>query len=346
MPIGFLPSNILSNWVLSPFDDAVVSQLNPLYYGRYVDDIIIVDKIEENSDFAQWAKYSEDPQKTFSEDKVMQCFFCRDSKEPMLIRMNALSETSNCKNAVNSEEQAKIYRLNPDLLVKTQMSGRPEIEVQDEKVKVFYFHSGASAALLDKFRRQIAENASEFRFFPMMNDLLEYEDFSEILELKRTESIHRLSEVEGFVINKFLLSKFLGKYRKIATLVKTDDQDKLQDEILKLFDKRALVEYHSLWERLLEITMLGNRSECYETLVDNILEAIEALVIPQRGQNNKAFDPKAGLKRELYAAISRTAALRAGKKINKLLDRIGEKLTHLKGCKSDYDLNLKSGSNF
>ena len=51
LPIGFLPSNILSNWVLTSFDNAVIEQWNPVYYGRYVDDIIIVDKVEKNSLF-------------------------------------------------------------------------------------------------------------------------------------------------------------------------------------------------------------------------------------------------------------------------------------------------------
>lgn len=50
LPIGFLPSNIMSNWILTPFDNAINDKINPIYYGRYVDDIIIVDKIEKNSE--------------------------------------------------------------------------------------------------------------------------------------------------------------------------------------------------------------------------------------------------------------------------------------------------------
>ena len=338
LPIGFLPSNIFSNWVLSPFDDTIVNQLNPLYYGRYVDDIIIVDK-SKNSDFAQWAKYPKDPQKILSREKVMQYYFCRDSEEPILIKMDALRETSNCKNTINPKERDRTYRLNPNLLEKTQMGGTPVIELQNKKVKMFYFHSGASATLLDKFRRHIAENASEFRFLPMMKDLLAYDDISEILELKRTGSIHKLSGIEGFEINKYLLSKFLGKYRKMVTLVKVGAENRLQEEILKLFDKRTLVEHHSLWERLLEITMLGDSLENYEKLVNNILAAIEALVIPQQELNNEVFDPKAGLKRELCAAINRTAALRLGKKAYKLYEKIGNKLLHLKGYNPGHNLN-------
>lgn len=47
LPIGFLPSNILSNWRLNQFDRQIIDRWNPVYYGRYVDDIIIVDKVEK-----------------------------------------------------------------------------------------------------------------------------------------------------------------------------------------------------------------------------------------------------------------------------------------------------------
>lgn len=42
LPIGFLPSNVIANWSLKNFDEAILNGWNPLYYGRYVDDILIV----------------------------------------------------------------------------------------------------------------------------------------------------------------------------------------------------------------------------------------------------------------------------------------------------------------
>ncbi|CUP79502.1 hypothetical protein BH721_02075 [Clostridium baratii] len=42
LPIGFIPSSILSNWYLKDFDKSIVEEINPIYYGRYVDDIILV----------------------------------------------------------------------------------------------------------------------------------------------------------------------------------------------------------------------------------------------------------------------------------------------------------------
>jgi len=44
LPIGFASSSIISNWYLSDFDNAIADKVRPIYYGRYVDDIIIVFK--------------------------------------------------------------------------------------------------------------------------------------------------------------------------------------------------------------------------------------------------------------------------------------------------------------
>lgn len=52
IPIGFFPSSIIANYVLNKFDRIIQSELSPNFYGRYVDDIIIVKEIKdyENKD--------------------------------------------------------------------------------------------------------------------------------------------------------------------------------------------------------------------------------------------------------------------------------------------------------
>ena len=50
LPVGFLPSLIISNWNLQGFDQAIVENVRPEYYGRYVDDIIIVFGSHEKSE--------------------------------------------------------------------------------------------------------------------------------------------------------------------------------------------------------------------------------------------------------------------------------------------------------
>ncbi|PKH59831.1 hypothetical protein CXF94_19460 [Halomonas sp. Choline-3u-9] len=44
LPIGFMSSAIIANWYLSDFDTCIGDNVRPVYYGRYVDDIIMVFK--------------------------------------------------------------------------------------------------------------------------------------------------------------------------------------------------------------------------------------------------------------------------------------------------------------
>jgi hypothetical protein len=42
LPVGLLSSGVIANWYLREFDKAVQDKVAPLYYGRYVDDVIMV----------------------------------------------------------------------------------------------------------------------------------------------------------------------------------------------------------------------------------------------------------------------------------------------------------------
>lgn len=42
LPIGLPSSHILANWALSKLDEMIINKVSPSYYGRYVDDLLIV----------------------------------------------------------------------------------------------------------------------------------------------------------------------------------------------------------------------------------------------------------------------------------------------------------------
>src|SRR5699024_7822781 len=60
LPVGLSCSAFLGNVVLDSFDKAIVQEIKPAYYGRYVDDIAII--LEWHEEFAgpldvwQWIK--------------------------------------------------------------------------------------------------------------------------------------------------------------------------------------------------------------------------------------------------------------------------------------------------
>lgn len=106
LPIGFLPSNILSNWVLTSFDNAVIKQWNPVYYGRYVDDIIIVDKVEKNSPLYKRARNKDETQQLTSDDVIE--LFLQKCERPVL----QIYEKETCK---KEKDDDITYEINTEL---------------------------------------------------------------------------------------------------------------------------------------------------------------------------------------------------------------------------------------
>jgi len=49
LPIGLISSGVIANWYLDPLDKAIQKELSPDYFGRYVDDILIVLPLKNGS---------------------------------------------------------------------------------------------------------------------------------------------------------------------------------------------------------------------------------------------------------------------------------------------------------
>ena len=163
-------------------------------------------------------------------------------------------------------ESHELYKVNP---LYNQFSNS-NILVQNDKVKIFYFNSAESDALLSCFREHLNRNKSEFRFLPEDESVFQKDDYTEIYALSETEGPNKLRGVDGIEIDKFMLSKYLGKYVRISGLVKDDAEKKFEKDIEKIFTYRAIIENYILWEKVLEIFIINGRYNAYEKFVKKI----------------------------------------------------------------------------
>lgn len=312
LPIGFLPSNILSNWVLTPFDEAICHRINPVYYGRYVDDIIIVDKVEKNSELYKKAQGKKENNSKLTTHDVIAHYFC-----------SCLSETGSdcsCKNAL-FEFESQPYRINTSVLDKNSTDNvHSDIQIQNDKVKVFYFRGGATRALLDCFRTQIGQNASEFRALPDLDRVFYKNDFSEIFKLQNNETPHKLRGVSAVDLDRFALSKFLGKYRKTSSMIRDNKEHAFEQDLLTILDKKVLIENYTLWERILEIAIVNSHLDYYEKLAINMLNAIHDYQVPDNISSLRYACTS--LLYTWIAAVCRTSALCWGQKMKTMLKRM------------------------
>ena len=329
LPIGFLPSNVLANWCLSRFDQAITDGWNPVYYGRYVDDILIVDKIEHNSDF-----YRKIVKQELTKDEILQFFTEKCSRwngfsPDCGSEEYALLQKTDSADAPESKKESKIkrYRVNSRYYI-TQDSGT-KITLQNEKVSIFYFQSGETDALITCFREAINKNKSEFRFMPEDEMVFQKDDYSEIYTLNNTETPNKLRGVKGVSIDKFNLSKYLGKYLRISGLVNDKLERKFEKSIDKIFNERIAVENYTTWEKAIEIMVINEQFDALKAFISKLVNAISNVIT----KDNKVTLVKYSLLDVLNSALARSFALNWHKEatdcINDICEMVSDKFPDL-----------------
>lgn len=127
LPIGLCSSLVLANWYLLAFDSAVLTSVRPAYYGRYVDDILLVVPLARDP-----AKDSKDPVAEFIEE--------------LLVSTGVLSDASN--DSYEIQVRAGLF-------------------LQQSKCILQYFDARHSIAGLEKFQKKLEENGSDFLLLPV-----------------------------------------------------------------------------------------------------------------------------------------------------------------------------------
>lgn len=136
LPVGLPASAIVANIALVELDRCIEQQVAPIYYGRYVDDILLV--MENGANFA-------------STDKLWEWLFARSGKPEKLGWVDA---------------GKKQICFKPDYL--NQEEDKSRIHFSNSKNKVFILADEPGKALVDAIAHQIHERASEWRAMPRL----------------------------------------------------------------------------------------------------------------------------------------------------------------------------------
>ena len=216
LPIGFPPSQIISNWCLDKFDRAMNDQINPLFYGRYVDDVIIVEKVERNSELREkWERGLLGAEDVFSHIFLSQpeTLFSVGDKPGDGEGVDVCELTPD----EDASGRSRLTEGGNGLLVNREYvnAQNSRIEVQSAKVKVFYFDKDAPYALIQQFREEIARNSSAFKLMPNVKSLSLKDSYSLIYDMQRGDSPNKFREVEGIDIPSNFRSSS-GKSRELG----------------------------------------------------------------------------------------------------------------------------------
>lgn len=298
LPIGFLPSNVIANWYLKNFDRAIVEGWNPIYYGRYVDDMIIVDKIEHNSTIYQNIKEND-----MDVDSIMKFFLLKCSKWQ-----------NSCGNHCPKEMENMLLKQEKDCYKVNNKYGpidgdKSEIFIQNKKLKIFYFRHGETDALITCFKERIARNKSEFRHMPEDEAVFRKDDYSEIYNLKSGSSPNKFREIEGLSVDRYELSKFIGKHLRIGGMIEDIIESKFERDIHKIFDKQVIIENYILWEKIIQVFVINERFSTALKFIQNIISAIDAISYDDEDETCDSDKIKRSLLLYLHSSICRPFAL-------------------------------------
>lgn len=343
LPIGFLPSNIIANHYLDKFDREIVSTWNPLYYGRYVDDIIIVDKIEKKSKLREMIANEAE----INHKKIIEYFLtnCYNNPEVECEKKNGILS---CKG------DGKTYTVNKKVFCDEKV----EIDIQDGKVKLFYFNRLNSDALISIFMNHIQQNKSEFRLLPDEESYLKYKDYTEIYSLKYDDTINKFSKIGSIEIDKYSLSKFLGKSLKVTTMISDVVESEFEKDLEKIFNSKVAIDNYLMWEKIITMFAINNRFAALEKFISLLIDSIDRtrrVDLENKLNLDEIEEESNSLKNSLieilYSAISRGLSYAWGADIKDLIDRIDNYVSKRYGYlyeiqKFDYEGLLRRRNNY
>jgi hypothetical protein len=246
LPIGLSSSRILSNWEIRKWDRRLQEKLNPVYYGRYVDDMLIV--------------LSNPPQKSSKNLQALIDHFLVDSG--LVIKTDS-SENNNLENEsvdsslIKKEDSPKnriLGKNEPDADIYT-LAGTP-FKIKGSKLIVTFFDKKHSWAGLTSFIEELQKHNSEFRFLPTDEQGRELENtaFDILMEgsSNKFRSIMAISE-NGTELSKFISGEIISHRLSVSPLKKT-----IKEQLSRFWKGRNLFDFIRIWEKNFTLLFIKN----------------------------------------------------------------------------------------
>ena len=315
LPIGFHPSNIIANYYLKDIDSAMQKVPEKLYYGRYVDDMFLLTEIEDEDSNA------------FRQE----------------VMNNGNSHVVDYM--VNKLEKA-------DILVKNgneefSLKGYKKLKFQKQKFRFFYIDKDGYDLIIDRIYEDICKNTSEFNYVP--EDVIE-EFNTNILDIERDDSVNKLRAINKATIDKYAISKTLGKNILMSKFTDEKEVEKFVKSLEQVLDYKETLNNYTLWENILNYYVINNHMKGIVHLSKTVLEAIEHMDEDTNKIEEYQYLQRQSIKRVedslryyYFACLTRSTAVFGGKPMEDKLRKISEIfLNALKNKQEDVSYDFDS----
>jgi len=253
IPLSYCVSPVLANWTLREFDESVRREINPAYYGRYVDDMLLVV-----------------PDHLLRGGKQLTQDSRKERRNPIKRFLNHVF----VKRGLLTPTDGHSYTI----------VDRPELVLQQEKCMLQHFDAEHSSAGLEKFKHTLQQASSEFRLLP--DDDIERPLKDVAWELIYEGSANKLRSVKGFREDRNELAKYLSKRLALHLHTDTNMEESIVEELFHFFKGVNALEFPDMWERVLSLLTIAGKDHTIGKFRAQIAGSIEQLnFVPER----KAF---------------------------------------------------------
>ena len=348
IPLGFLPSLIIANWNLQGFDKVILNNVNPFYYGRYVDDVLIVFGLHKKSE-----SYEDPEIDHMNVDSILRKYFTDEPPQPYndIIKFNEDSENSSNE---DDDEDKKYGIYNQPLFKESKNEFHYEnLTLQKKKLRIYKFSNKYSDAIIENFKKEIRKNSSEFKLLHDFDAIIDELD-DKLYQIEYKDSINKLNSIKDVRINKFEISKELSRINIASKNIKFPIDEEPKNKIITIFKQNTL-EFMSLWEKAFSLLYINEYNDDLWDLIDEIINVINNIKIvdkkekDKKSKENKDYyysirqdkrNLKKSLFKTLYSSLIRTLSLRSFKYDDKVEKTLKNLFLNLKRYdKLDIDIN-------
>lgn len=221
LPIGLSFSPVIANWYLKDFDSAILEKVRPAYYGRYVDDILMVVATPQAPD----------------EDEPITSFMKRILVDTGILKWD--------------EDNFRF-----------ELCSRPGLFLQRQKCVLQFFDAEHSTAGLDKFKKQIENNASAFALLPVDGDDSPVAQVA--YNLMYENAVNKFRSVKAVAENRWELAGHLAKQIHLHLMTDGAANESLKGDLFRFFKGRNAIEYWDMWERVLSFLVVSGDTKSAE----------------------------------------------------------------------------------
>jgi hypothetical protein len=254
LPIGLVSSYILANYYLFSFDKSINRHIKPIYYGRYVDDLLFVvadpvhpDEIEEDE------------------------FTVNRSNDEFTLLEKFITENFSPVLSIDIDEYGSQKR-------KIQLKGDnyKSLHCQSSKSLIYLFDADESHLVIDKLKEELNDRTSEFRDFPDEEESMG--NFTEAAyQLQYEDSKEKVRSLKDYKEDRFGLTLYLAN--KIFSSLRQEEElsNEACESILKFFKNKTAIEFYRLWERIFTLFLVNNKPTFYVKFYLQCIKEIDKL---------------------------------------------------------------------